>query len=92
MGQYSEALQASVRRQVASGKSVEDAYAFILDKLNSAMKAYEAGTNELLGIGHEGGTLALQQKSMFDKFEQVRQVTEDMIRELDLLRIDGWKP
>lgn len=92
MGQYTEALQTTIRQQLANGKTVDQAYAFILGKLTAAMKQYEAGTNELLGIGNTGGIIAPQQQSLFKKLEEVRQTTADMILDLEQLKLDNWKP
>ena len=86
MGQYTEALETTIRQQVGKGKSIEEAYAFIMDKLHGVMKCYEAGTNELLGIGSGGGIIDPKQQAMSRKFEEVRLVMADMIRDLDLLK------
>jgi hypothetical protein len=42
MGQYTDGLKVSIHRQVAKGKTVEEAYGFLTFKLSKALKSYEA--------------------------------------------------
>ncbi len=92
MGQYVESLKATIRDHMNRGKSDEKAYAFLLDKLHSAMKACESSEKELFAIGDAGGILDPEQMLLFHKLEEVRTAISDMILDLNLLRNDHWKP